>query len=203
MPFVPATEPYPWPYDGELDPARFALVVAGAQQAWVERSLDAERVTGTLVQVATRLRQVGGLVVVLRHARTARRRAPSLPPARTDSAWLSVPPISIADVIVDAGGIDGFHASNLDDTLRARGVDHLVIGGFGHEAAVDSTLRSANDRGYECLLLTDAVASFEPALRAHAFASVAMSGGIFGALGTSSALLTALPRPSPSLESVP
>src|SRR5206468_5457058 len=106
-----------------------------------------------------------------------------------------------SDIVVDATGVDGFHGGPLDDVLRARGVDHLILGGFGHEAAVDSTLRSANDRGYECLVLTDGVAPFDDDLGAHALSSVTMSGGIFGAVGTSVELLSAL-RPSTELETV-
>jgi nicotinamidase-related amidase len=81
------------------------------------------------------------------------------------------------------------------------------MAGYGAEATVDSTLRSANDRGYECLVLTDAVAPFHDALGARALASVTMSGGIFGAIGTSADLLGALatpvtPAPPVSLEPV-
>ena len=53
-------------------------------------------------------------------------------------------------------------------------------------------MRSANDRGFECLTLTDAVAPHDPALAARAHHSVTMSGGIFGAIGTTADLLTAM-----------
>jgi nicotinamidase-related amidase len=96
------------------------------------------------------------------------------------------------DVTVEAAGVDGFYASALDDELRRLGADHLVLVGWGAEAAVDSTLRSANDRGYECLVLTDAVAPFDVAIGEHALSSVTMSGGIFGALATTEMLLATL-----------
>ena len=101
--------------------------------------------------------------------------------------------------MVTATGIDGFFGSPLDHRLRAAGRDHLAIGGFGLEATVHSTLRSANDAGYECLLLTDASAPLDPALAGAAASIVTMSGGIFGALGSTTDLLAALPtEPSPT-----
>lgn len=116
-----------------------------------------------------------------------------LPPAAGTPQWeLALEP-EPGDLVVDAAGIDGFHGSALDDELRGRGIDTLVLAGFGAEAAVDSTLRAANDRGYECLVLTDAVAPFDSELEAHVLDSVTMSGGIFGAIATTDALLAALP----------
>jgi nicotinamidase-related amidase len=64
--------------------------------------------------------------------------------------------------------------------------------GLGAETAVDCTVRSANDRGFECLTLTDAVAPHDPALAARTHHSITMSGGIFGAIGTTTDLLTAM-----------
>jgi nicotinamidase-related amidase len=119
-----------------------------------------------------------------------------LPPLITTSAWHIATPTGKSDLVVDAHGVDGFFGGPLDGELRARGITHLVLCGFGAEAAVDSTLRSANDRGYECLTLTDAVAPFDPDIEKHTLASVTMSGGIFGAIATTHQLLSALPTPS-------
>jgi nicotinamidase-related amidase len=94
--------------------------------------------------------------------------------------------------VVDAGGVDGFYDGSLDRVLRIRGIDTLVLCGYGAEAAVSSTLRSANDRGYECLTLTDATAPFDAGLGAHDLHSITMSGGIFGAMAGSEALLAVL-----------
>lgn len=188
-----ATVPYPWPYDGVLDPGRLALVVAGAQVGWVARSSRAADVATVLLAAATELRSFGATVVVVRHGAVPGRR-PSVVPEPGTEDWRLTFGVRSGDLVVDASGIDGFHGGPLEDVLRARGIDRLVLGGFGHEAAVDSTLRSANDRGYECLVLTDGVAPFDAELSARALASVTMSGGIFGALGTSTALVHALHR---------
>jgi biuret amidohydrolase len=196
------TEPYPWPYHGALEPQRMALVVAGAQPAWVDRSLRVTEVTNVIDRVAGALRGAGGQVVYLRHlagasrAGSAGKSHAALPPPPTDgSAGLAFRPQPL-DLVIDAAGISGFYGSALDAELRRLGCDLLVMTGFGAEATVDSTLRAANDRGYECLTLTDAVAPFADDTGRHALSSVTMSGGIFGAIGASPDLLVALEHAS-------
>jgi biuret amidohydrolase len=189
-----STVPYPWPFDGILDPARLALVVVGAQAAWAARSSRVADVARVLALVADEVRAAGGSVIVVRHSRPVGSRRSAVLSAVDDDASQLVFPFCPSDVLVDAAGIDGFYGGPLDDVLRSSRVDHLVLGGYGHEAAVDSTLRSANDRGYECLVLTDGVAPFDEQLGAHALHSVTMSGGIFGAVGTSDALISAISR---------
>jgi nicotinamidase-related amidase len=198
---VEATTPYAWPYDGVLDADRLALVVAGAQVGWVARSRRAAEVASTIDVLRSTLRSAGATVVLVRHGgRAGRHRSRPLPPWVGDPDWPLAMEPAASELVVDAGGIDGFFAGPLDEVLRSRGIDHLALGGFGAEAAVDSTLRSANDRGYECLVLTDACAPFDDATGAHALASVTMSGGIFGAVGTAASLLSALhPAPIPTL----
>ncbi|MGH9156441.1 MAG: cysteine hydrolase family protein [Acidimicrobiales bacterium] len=189
-------DPYPWPYDGVLDPTRLALVIAGAQTAWVVRSVDAAAVGARLAAVAVAVRGAGGLVVHVRHGTTATTaaapRPAGLPPARGEPSWSLATEPEAADLVVDAAGIDGFFGSALDAELRARGVDALVLAGYGAEVAVSSTLRSANDRGYECLTVSDAVAPFDAAIGVRSLHTVTMSGGIFGAVTTTAALLSAL-----------
>jgi len=81
--------------------------------------------------------------------------------------------------------------------LRAAGATHLLVAGHGLEGPVHSTLRSANDRGYECLLVIDACSPLDPGLAGAARSMVEMSGGIFGAVGTTADVLAALvPRPA-------
>lgn len=96
---------------------------------------------------------------------------------------------------VRSAGLDGFFGSRLDELLRRAGRTHLVLVGTWLETSVHSTMRSANDRGYECLLLTDATAAWDPDLVTGAVSTIEMSGGIFGAVSTSAALLEALTPP--------
>ena len=176
-----------------------ALVVPGAQTAWLERSARAGIVAAVIKQVAIAFRARGSSVVVIRHAAATRRQHTlGLPPVSGSAGWELAVVSEPGDLVIDAAGVDGFQGSPLDAELRRRRIDHLVLGGFGAEATVDSTLRSANDRGYECLTLLDAVAPFDEVVGRHALSSITMSGGIFGAVATSGVLLAALHQPVPT-----
>jgi nicotinamidase-related amidase len=190
---VADTIPYPWPYDGPdgLVPARCALVVVGVQRHW--SWLDAEASVDRITEFADTLRARGVQVVFLRHGRlpSARRPGADLPLAGTADAALVVEPHE-DDLVIDASTHDGFLATTLDAELRARGRDHLLFAGFAAETVLDSTLRSANDRGYECLTLRDAAVPFDRTTGTRALASITMSGGIFGAVGSTVAVVAAL-----------
>src|SRR4029077_20585293 len=130
-----------------------ALVIAGAQVRW---ATDASEVLERIEALATSLRSHGALVVFVRHARPSRtrRRRDDLPIAHS-RAWELVVAPEPRDVVVDAQGCDGFFGVCLDLELRGHGRDHLLLAGLASEVLVDSTQRSANDRGYECLVLRD------------------------------------------------
>jgi isochorismate hydrolase len=183
---VLGTRPYPWPYDGILDPRRLALVVAGGQSWFAARTVDPEEALSRLRMTAKVVRDAGGMVVVLHHC--------CLGPGPHEAQREGDLVITIAsgDVVVDCVGMSGFSGSRLDRQLRQRGIDRLAVGGLGLETAVYSTLGAANDRGYECLALTDASAFHDAAVGPRAMSSITLSGGIFGALGTTSDLCDAL-----------
>ncbi len=190
---VTGTRPYPWPYDGILDPARLALVVAGGQAWFAERTLEAEEVLATLRIAAKVVRDAGGVVVVLHHSCPVPAGGPPASgPREGERGGDLVITIAAGDVVVDCGGMSGFTGSGLDGELRRRGIDRLAVGGLGLETAVYSTLGAANDRGYECLALADASAFHDADVGPRALASITMSGGIFAAVGTTSALCDAL-----------
>jgi len=96
------------------------------------------------------------------------------------------------DAIVTAGATNAFHASELDDVLRGAGTNDLIVAGWGLEGPVHSTMRAANDRGYECLLVPDACVPLDPSLAASACSMVQFSGGIFGAWAASEYVLELL-----------
>lgn len=190
---VADSSPYPWPYDQDLNPHRLALVVTGAQRWWVERTDEDAAMVASSVAIAAQLRHLGVQVVFIRHLRPSGRwSGPSyLPDPATSDAALVIKP-EVEDLVIDAWGVDGFFASRLDAELRAAQRDHLVFAGLGLEGPLHSTLRSANDRGYECLLLEDASSPSEALALAASLSMVQMSGGIFGAVGSTSALLKAM-----------
>jgi len=195
--FVPATEPYPWPYDGILSCARLALVVAGGQRWWVDRTQEPMVALDALARLRHVARVAGALVLLLDHiAPPSAHRGRRFVPTRDDrGADLAVLP-DAGDLVISAAGLDGFYGSALDTALRSAGRDRLLVAGLGLEGPVHSTLRSANDRGYECLLVADACSCADPVLRAGAITSVLMSGGIFGAVGGIDAVCAALAKNS-------
>ncbi len=84
------------------------------------------------------------------------------------------------ELVIDKPGKGAFHATDLDAQLRRRSVRQLVVVGVTTEVCVHTTVREANDRGYDCLVLSDCTASYAPALHAAALAMVAAQGGLFG-----------------------
>ena len=94
--------------------------------------------------------------------------------------------------VVDKPGKGAFHATDLQTILANRDIAQLVICGVTTEVCVTTTVREANDRGYDCLVLEDCVASYFPEFHAAALAMVTAQGGIFGWVSDSRRLLAAL-----------
>jgi nicotinamidase-related amidase len=183
---VAGSTPYSWPFAGGVRPASAALVVCGAGGAWSRRTeLDAA-VERNIAELRTAARAAGAFVVLL-DEEPPRERAPFALPA--DPSPELAP--EAGDIRITSAGTDGFYGSALDATLHRRGVEQLVVVGRGFEGAVHSTLRRANDRGYECLTVADACAAIDPDNRAAAVSSIEMSGGIFGAVASTQAVVDA------------
>ena len=96
--------------------------------------------------------------------------------------------------VIDKPGKGAFYATELDAILKSRGVRQLIVCGVTTEVCVNTTVREANDRGYDCLVLADCVASYFPEFHAAGLAMIKAQGGIFGWVGVSADLIAALPR---------
>jgi biuret amidohydrolase len=94
--------------------------------------------------------------------------------------------------VIDKPGKGAFYATDFDAILKNRGISQLIVGGVTTEVCVNTTVREANDRGYECLVLADCVGSYFPEFQRAGLAMVKAQGGIFGWVGESRALLSAL-----------
>lgn len=190
---VAGTAPYPWPYDGDLNPRRIALIAVGCQRWWTGRTQGVDETLDALSSVADAVRSAGGSVFIMRHGtRVAPSNGRSKMPVRRSPDWQLAVGGRPEDVVVDCAGMNAFYGGELDRILRSMGRDHLIVGGLGLETAVYSTMTGANDRGYECLALIDGSASHDPEVAERALSSITMSGGIFGAIGSSQELCEAL-----------
>jgi len=94
--------------------------------------------------------------------------------------------------VIDKPGKGAFYATDLEAILRSRGIAHLIVCGVTTEVCVHTTVREANDRGFDCLVLSDCTGSYFPQFHEAALAMIKAQGGIFGWVAPSSALLEAL-----------
>ena len=94
--------------------------------------------------------------------------------------------------VVDKPGKGAFFATDLQELLRNRGIDTLLICGVTTEVCVHTTLREANDRGYRCIVPGDCCASYFPEFHSAGLAMIKAQGGIFGWVTDSNRVLAAL-----------
>ena len=114
-----------------------------------------------------------------------------------EDGWQIVPEVAPipGEPIIDKPGKGSVYAPDLELLLRARGITHLVLTGITTDVCVHTTMREANDRGYECLILSDCTGATDPGNHVAALQMVTMQGGVFGAVATSAELLDAI-RPA-------
>jgi nicotinamidase-related amidase len=96
------------------------------------------------------------------------------------------------EAVIVKPGKGAFYGTPLHDILKRHGIGHLVFAGVTTEVCVQTTMREANDRGYECLLAEDATESYFPEFKAATLAMIRAQGGIVGWTAPTDAIVKAL-----------
>jgi nicotinamidase-related amidase len=113
-----------------------------------------------------------------------------------EPGWEIIPEVAPlpGEIVIDKPGKGSFVGTNLDLILKTKGIQNIMLAGVTTDVCVHTTMRNANDMGYECMLLTDCCGATDPKNHDAAISMIQKQGGVFGTVSSSEKLIESLSK---------